>query len=276
MNPDQNEPTFEASIAQVMQVLPPPIRQYLSQGKYSVVAKSLMTTYNLHIDQGGILEREIMLLLMGIENPDEFAASLASEAAISEEVIGQIMVDINQEIFVPLHNQMKSGGGNMPPPPKSVMPAPRHLQQVNVVPQSYAPPLQSPRYFHSEIEMALSRPRPVQSSSRDAGVPAANPQQSSPAPAAPQGQIGNNRLLEDHEEPHIGFNKIQIPAHDSPRTLPPPPNLPGVFPPSVAPRVEHPMASSPQSGIPLAPLASRQDSIAAKPYSTDPYREPIE
>lgn len=47
------------------------------------------------------------------------------------------------------------------------------------------------------------------------------------------------KLLEDHEEPHIEFHK----------TAPPPPNLPGA--------IYHP---------PLPP----------KPYSSDPYREPIE
>ena len=85
-----------------MQTLPPPIRNYLGQGKYSVVANRLMAKYSLHVDQGGILENGIMLLLMGVDTPEEFATALKDEAKISENILRSIMTDINQEIFVPL------------------------------------------------------------------------------------------------------------------------------------------------------------------------------
>lgn len=236
----KREPTLEESIKQQMDILPPPIRRYLAAGKHSVAAQNLMKKYSLHIDQGGILEREIVLLLMGIENPDEFVKSLKEEAAIPEDVLRNIVIDINQEVFAPLRQEeMTTGMGNMTP-------------RTNV-------PISNsthPRYFHLENKLPA---RPRQPASPAASLP-------------PKVVMPRSRLLEDHEEPHIEFNKPAAP----PSPAPPPMNLPGVTPPKAAPvaplrpplpaalQVESPGVAKPK---PVAPAA---------PYPVDPYREPIE
>src|SRR3989344_6496742 len=109
MNQDQPELSLDESMKQVMETLPPVIRAYLAQGKYTVVAKTLMAKYGLRIDQAGVLEREIMLLLMGIENPDEFIQALMEEAKLDKKVIDGIVQDVNTQIFIPLRQEeMKS------------------------------------------------------------------------------------------------------------------------------------------------------------------------
>src|SRR5450756_491476 len=122
MDQNQQKLTFDESVAQVMQTLPPVIRAYLTEGKYTAVAKGLMTKYGLRIDQGGVLEREIMLLLMGIENPDEFTQALVEEAKFDQKTITSIVQDINTQIFIPLREEeMKSGGMTAPQSPKPVL-----------------------------------------------------------------------------------------------------------------------------------------------------------
>ena len=250
MNQVQKELTFDESVAQVMQTLPPPIRNYLGQGKYTLVAKNLMTKYNLRIDQGGVLEREIMLLLMGIETPDEFIQALVEEAKLEQQTVTGIVQDINTQIFVPLREEeMKSGGMKTEP---AVQQSPRPTEVPGVV----GPPPQSPSYFHLENKLPLVSglprgsivhpplsalntgrpPAPVppreRSSLRDVLAAVTAPAGIKASPAASI-QPPASRLLEDHEEPHIEFKKAS-----------PPPNLPGAFPP--------------------------------QPYSSDPYREPID
>lgn len=223
-----------------MQTLPPPIRQYLKEGKYSIVAKNLMRKYGLHIDQGGVLEREIMLLLMGIENPDEFAASLKSEAALSEDVVRNIMTDVNQEIFIPLQKEMRNAG-NGARETKSSAPssAPRTSPSI---PRSVLPP--------------TSRP-PVSSNSAPLPPKMAMPQ-SKAVPAVPP-----LTMLPLGEEQKERISNI------APRpSAPPPANLPGAFPPSAAPSIKRP--------APPLPFRPTTPAIPAKPYSTDPYREPID
>ena len=263
MDTPQPIPSFDESVAQVMQTLPPPIRNYLTQGKYTAVAQSLMAKYGLRIDQGGVLEREIMLLLMGIDNPDEFTKSLTEEAKLDQQTINSISKDVNEQIFVPLRAEMmKSGGENIPSAPPKPRPINASVPSyVSEFPKgSYAPPLQSPRYVNPaltelderaslrDVLAAVTRPSP-NDMERQGTLPAKTP---IPSPA--------EKLLEDHEEPHIEFRK----------TASPPSNLPGV--------IQHPPLPTPEvRPSPVIPKVEPQIPVPpAKPYSSDPYREPID
>ncbi len=229
----QREPTFEESIKEVMQTLPPPIRNYLSQGKYSIVAKNLMRKYSLHIDQGGVLEREIMLLLMGIENPDEFAASLKSDATLSEDVVRNIMTDVNQEIFVPLQKEMRNAGSG--------------AQEE----RSAAPRASVPSYVPSPSARA-----PV--SSIGAPLP--------PKMAMPQPKATSDITSPPLQMLPLGEEKKERISNIAPRpSALPPANLPGALAPNAIQSIKRP--APPPPFRPAAP---------AKPYSTDPYREPID
>jgi hypothetical protein len=273
MEPQQQEPTLEESIKQVMQTLPPPIRNYLGQGKYSIVAKNLMTKYGLHVDQGSILEREIMLLLMGIDTPEEFTQSLAEEANLSQQTISSIVQEVNTQIFMPLQEEMKREVATAPSARpvvqpttwKASVPQPPRPAQVNAsVPSySYTPPTQTSQHFHLDNKIPPP-PRSVQINQRPVNI---------------------GRLLEDHEEPHIDFNRTPM----SPRAVPPPPNLPGAMPPQTIPPgvrfspIAHDVQPSSvipkiESQIPPAsvkPISSTPPELA-KSYVDDPYREPID
>lgn len=237
----QREPTFEESVKEVMQTLPPPIRQYLSQGKYSIVAKNLMRKYGLHIDQGGVLEREIMLLLMGIENPDEFAASLKSEAALSEDVVKNIMTDVNQEIFIPLQKEMRNAGSQMQP-------------------KKFVAPSSAPRMSPSIPRYAPSPTQHPSVSSNSAPLP---PKMAMPQPKTASVIAPPLTMLPLGEEQKERISNI------APRpSAPPPANLPGAFPQGAAPGIKRP--------APPPPFRPAPPAAPAKPYSTDPYREPID
>lgn len=265
MNQDQKELTLEESVAQVMQTLPPLIRNYLAQGKYTAVAKGLMAKYGLRIDQGGVLEREMMLLLMGIENPDEFTQALAEEARLDRQTINGIVQDVNAQIFIPLREEeMRSGGMKTSPAPglPKLIPAqkpdgtpPSHSHLQNKIPA----PLNVSRSGTSGERSALRNV--LAAVTREGGQTSLNPA---------------SRLLEDHEEPHIDISeKVQVvssPAQLKPYNLPlkpvfePPPNLPGAIyhPPIPKPPAVPPTPPKPKSAVPIAP------------YSSDPYREPLE
>ncbi len=118
----QNEPTLDESLAQVMQTLPPVIRKYLAEERYTPIARELMAKYQLRLDQGGILEREIMLLLMGIETPDEFMKALGNEAHLSADTVKRVTNDVNEMIFIPLRAKEERQG--MMPAPEPVAPSP--------------------------------------------------------------------------------------------------------------------------------------------------------
>src|SRR3989344_6268141 len=105
------ELTLEESLRQILPTLPLPIQKFFEQRKLGETARLLMERYALHIDQGAILERELMLLLLGLENPDEFADALYKELPVSKQTVADIMIDLNKEVFVPLREEMRKGGG---------------------------------------------------------------------------------------------------------------------------------------------------------------------
>ena len=242
MEPPRQELSLDESIKEVMQTLPPPIRNYLAQGKYTAVAKGLMVKYRLHIDQAAIAEREIMLLLMGIENPDEFTKSLAEDAKLDQRTINGIVQDVNAQIFVPLREEMRRGPVVVPQLAKSAAASapPRPPQTLPVAPK-YAP---LPKFPHLL-----------------------------------QNKLPDKKLLEDHEEPHIEFHKTAPPPANLPGAIHHPPlnnpqsglsgdrsteqnGLAAPKPPIVPP--PQPLPPKPKLAVPITK------------YSSDPYREPVD
>lgn len=310
MDQTQHELTFDESVKQVMQSLPPVIRDYLAQGRYTAVAKNVMTKYGLHLDQGGILEREIMLLLMGVEDPTEFGQALAEEARLDQKTINGIMQDVNNQIFIPLRDEMRNAPAPAPQPPKPVTPPPTpptpvvapaptppmpvavpapapvapaapapssapvtEPQGVNIfaprtwtppkadpVPGlpdgTYAPPLQSPRYPNQENissyvrTVAFKRPQPI-----NRIQPPVRTTQPPATPTAPSAVRAAPPSLAEVPKDVGG----------------PPPNLPGTTPEQ--------QPSTPLNAS-LRTMSGEhsvgQNVVAPRPYSSDPYHEPIE
>lgn len=278
MDKNQSKLTLDASIKQVMETLPLPIRQYLGRAGYSIVAKNLMTKYGLRVEQKNVLEREIMLLLMGIDNPDEFVQALVKEANLDQHAVSGITHDVNEQVFVPLRDQMRgwaSSSGQLKTPSAPVVPQ----QRPSVPPPSHTP-LRPPAFTASPRLSEIPQPTviipanpsmPMRSQQQDyiTKVPKYTPPHPStlrpPAGVMPsqvaalaQKPVDISRMLEDHEEPRMEFRQ------SAPRTIPPP-NLPGVMSPPV-----RPLSPEPPPPVPLTPRSHIQS------YTSDPYREPVD
>lgn len=278
---DQNpqELTLEESMKQVLETLPPTVRAYLTGGKYTPVAKSLMAKYNLRVDQSGVLEREIMLLLMGVETPDEFMQALLDEARLDQKTVNGIAQDVNTQIFVPLRaEEMKSdlAAGKPAQAPAPVRPVPAGNEQPK-------------KYFHLENKIttappAVSTVRPLPPPVPQApavplpphiaplppktALPASTAKVSwdmRPAPIAAPKQMPASSLLEDHEEPSPSLKATEGTAHIEFDKTAVPPNLPGAMQkPAASPTLS---VGAPIGSVGAAPMKS---------YGADPYREPVD
>ncbi len=242
MDTSQSTSDFNNSVAQVMKSLPSAIQEFIRQERYTAVAKNLMTKYGLHIDQATILERELMLLLMGIENPDEFAAALRDEARLPQEIITGIAKDINEQIFIPLQKEMQQAASVQPiqqptrpipqPAPRINVSVPSYQQLKPVVPATVLAP-KSSSSLHDVVQQVTARP--VVSAKPDHLLPLGEPEtQGAPLPP-----------------------KMIMPSAMNLAPMPIRPNhLVNLLAPKPAPKVEPPPPTV--------------------PYSSDPYREPIE
>lgn len=265
--------------------MPPAIRAYLTEGKYTPVAKNMMSKYNLRVDQGGVLERELMLLLMGVEDPSEFTKTLVEEARLDQKTANSIAQDVNNQIFIPLRAEEMRGDlrAEKPVPPAA---APMPAAPAPLPPAVAGEPK---KYFHLEnkippVRPALAptpapvRPAPVVVTSVPTAAPAA-PRPTAPLPprfstseatmkiqvesrnrelpprfsrSEPKAALSTpispeaTKLLEDHEEPHIEFNQIPTPVASTRPTM----DLGAGAPPNL------PGAMPPQA-VPAIPMPPR-------------------
>lgn len=288
MNPDQQDLTLEESMKQVLETLPPFLRAYLTEGKYTPVAQRLMAKYKLRIDQAAVLERELMLLLMGIENPAEFTQALIEEAKVVDQMtVKGIVQDINEQVFIPLRKEEENLSKGI------VAQSP---QKISMSPQAPLPPASAVQPQPQSRPASVVVPLPQ----RPAAVPAPHIAPLPPKMAMPgtNGSLGEvlrsvmktlpsekpldtSKLLEDHEEPHIEVSDKSQVVSPSPTHVPTPepltpPNSPLTSAPlpereTEAPALVQPVppASAPRTETtpPLPPITS---------YSSDPYREPID
>lgn len=238
---------------------PEAIRAVFNSEETAGIVPHLQKRLGLHIDSAGILAKEIGYLLLGITDPNKFIVRLKNNN-FSDQTIDAIVTEINQKIFIPLREKMKSGGTTVPEVAKPAAPQTTATRQPPAaLASTYAPPLQSPRYTRPVDESVSDHPAQPLNIQR-AAPPSLSATKSAvrAAMSAPSKPLPNEKLLEDHEEPHIEFDKTPPPVQRHVVSAPlPPPNLPGAMPP-------------------VAPPPSPRPIPSAKPYASDPYREPID
>ncbi|MDP2665558.1 MAG: hypothetical protein Q8P23_02875, partial [bacterium] len=190
------DPTLESDIRELMKDVPPPVRAFFASGKVETIAKSLMLKNQLHLDQGAVVEREIIFLLLGLKSPDEFNQALATEANLNQQTIASIVQDVNTQIFSPLREEMRKGVealGKKPPQIPAVMPvrqpttAPAMPRPMSVLPAPAAGASQPTSHFHLENKLP-ARPSaqvPVAASALSVPVPVLPQQPFKPIPVQP-------------------------------------------------------------------------------------------
>ena len=242
---------------------PDMVRASFNDEATTQVVMGLQTKFQFQADNASVLGKEVGYLLLGLTDPSKFTNRL-KDAGFSEQVITEIAKEITQKIFVPLREKMKDAAINTSDP------AIQRSPQVNAPVPAYVPPLQAQippdsaqtgeakEYFHLENKIPVPPPREGSLTSLK--------------------RIDEEKLLEDHEEPSIVFNKgfvAPVPARTALRPAvafgvggPPPANLPGAMPPQpIQPRPS--LKATEGAAKPVPPVSSR-------PYSVDPYREPID
>lgn len=219
----------------------------------SVIAAvtAIGSEHKLHVDQIGLLVTINNYMLLGLISPEEFLAELIVNK-IPDAEARKIMDEINQKIFSPLREKMRSGPvpaarPTPPPVPRPVTPAPAPTPRP--VPQQAPAPTRQPITDPARELPVGEGVHPVAPLPPKVVLPGA-------APAAP-----SSRLINRISPPSItlesrapGAPALTPAARPTP---PPPANLPGALPVSDL--------------LPPKPPAS-----TAKPYTVDPYREPPE
>lgn len=308
---EEQELTLEQSIAMLLDEVPAPVRDFVLNDLSSATGR-IMDRYHLHIDQAGILERELLLMLLGQEEPAEFAASLTRSGIVNETVMS-IVSDVNRDVFMKLRERERQTA--LPPrqeeprrpaplPPPALIP-PGPAPEVATIPEIRAVPPPPPNLPGQEPVNRLDVQLPIQQEAAAPVQPLARP--------APPVSIPVAAPLPERESAHItrtmahdmdalkhGANPMAVAHPDLVQPAPatavtaPRPTAHPAAPPIARPRydsISEPALSSPvfrphtftntpspSSGAPypIAAPAAHPDAPLTKEYGSDPYREPVE
>ena len=87
--------------------LPASVQAAVTDASVERKLRALAEKHKLHLDQWVLLENEIMMTLLGIEQPENMAKNVAEEVNIPLETAQSIVSDIAVQIFKPIREQMQ-------------------------------------------------------------------------------------------------------------------------------------------------------------------------
>lgn len=134
-NINQVPETLEETIALLLTQVPAPVQSFVLN-ELGDTSRLLMASHNLKVDQAGVLERELLLMLLGQEEPAQFAAELKA-SGVPDATTQAILKDVNERVFKKLREEERQGGVA----PATPQPAPKERSWVEVTPRPTQEPL---------------------------------------------------------------------------------------------------------------------------------------
>ncbi len=263
-----NEPADTPSLlAQAFAQAPGYIQDFVRSGKYDGFLEKVRTTENLHIDVLDTVSDEVLMMLLGMSEPQELTDNLKKEAGLTDAQADSVIAIANREIFAPLQEELResqSSAGEASAPETPVIPVSPVPAALSPAPAPAAPP---PVLAPVPSPLAEQTPAPV-----PAPVPA-EPMVRTMAHDVEAMKTGTAAAPAPYQMPAAPV--LAAPALEAPQQ----PSLPSrwaapVTAPSDTPSFSKVPGSSPASRN-AAPDIQEVTSTLQK-YGIDPYREPTE
>ncbi len=99
---------LQQQIRSRMQELPADIRSIIQSDDFSQKIHAIGTRHALHIDQIGLLEDEVLLVLLAFSAPEDFIPSLVEQLNIDEATANIISDEVASEILLPVRESMQA------------------------------------------------------------------------------------------------------------------------------------------------------------------------
>ncbi|OHA89603.1 MAG: hypothetical protein A3C70_02505 [Candidatus Zambryskibacteria bacterium RIFCSPHIGHO2_02_FULL_43_14] len=89
-------------IAEQLKTLPPSLQQAISAVPWKALVQEIGKANTLDTEQIVSLEQETMLVVYGLENPNDYVSNIIKEVGVSEEVAYTIAGSVVDKIFEPI------------------------------------------------------------------------------------------------------------------------------------------------------------------------------
>jgi len=106
-NMQNEEQKTENTLEKLYEQLPQNVQDAISSVSVAEKLQDIAKRNGLHIDEAGIVSDEATMVMLGIENPKDFVASLENKLKYPKEKITTIVKDIDKEIFDPIRDSLQ-------------------------------------------------------------------------------------------------------------------------------------------------------------------------
>ena len=140
--------------------LPEDIQQAIGSAELEQKVQAIGAKHHLHIDSAGKLQDEVMLVMLGFEPAEQFAQHLSSELGLPSVEAAAVTEEINNEIFMPIRESMKTFAPKPPAPtppakaqdlhPAEIMLAEKTLSVPNPTPPEQKPEPPKPTAYKAD------------------------------------------------------------------------------------------------------------------------------
>lgn len=107
----------QKDIKKIFQTLPEELQEAILSLDYNDITDEISKKYTLHIDQKANLIDETRDVLFGITDPMAFVDNVTKKLNIDRNTAAQIVVEVNQKIFVPVKDALRQIHGGKPQAP---------------------------------------------------------------------------------------------------------------------------------------------------------------
>lgn len=104
--PENSANSIANQIEQRMAELPQDVRDVVNSAQLGTNLRAIGQAHGLHIDQIAVLEDEVMLVMLGFFEPEDFNNQIATQLRLSTLDATAIAQEINQVIFLPIRESM--------------------------------------------------------------------------------------------------------------------------------------------------------------------------
>lgn len=126
------EKTLDDTIKEGLAELPPYIKTAIQEVRPTEKMRLIGESNRLHIDQQTVMEREVMLAMLGLIEGSDFVDVLSKEGGVDTATAQKIATDISNQIFIPIRNAMRRAEEANPPQALTESASPAIVQSTPV------------------------------------------------------------------------------------------------------------------------------------------------
>jgi len=89
-------------LAEIYNNFPNYIKQIITDSNWENEIRKIVEKNKLRIDQGAILEREVVFIMLGVDDVENFEENLKKEANINSKIAEEISNAVSMQVFEPI------------------------------------------------------------------------------------------------------------------------------------------------------------------------------